>query len=115
MEGVFEQIAELIQIELLKRGFIVDVVCSQTGENCFKVKTTSFQTYPVLFKNICIKSSSAIFRENTNEKGNKYTDYFVRLFARYELFDGGTNGCELFTIEFRIFENWDKVRILSIK
>lgn len=115
MKDVFEQIAKLIQIELLKRGFIVNVVCVPKGDNDFKVKTTSFQTSPVLFKNVWIESDYAIFSEGTSEKGNKYTDYFVRLSAKFELFGGGTNGCELFTMEFRKFENWDSVKVLSIK
>lgn len=115
MKNVFEQTAELIRIELLKRVFVVDVTCTPTKVDKFNVKTTSFQTTPVLFKNVWIESGIACFQENENEKGIKYTDYYVSLSVCYEYFDGGRNGCKLFAIEFRGFEDWDEIRILSIK
>lgn len=110
----YEQIAELIRIELLKRGFIVDVTCIPTRDNHMRVKTTSFQTTPVLFKEVWIESSNAFFSENQKENGYKYTDYYVSLSVCYKHFDDGRNGCNLFTIEFRKFSS-NIVRILSIR
>lgn len=115
MKETLEQIAELIRIELLKRGFMVDVTCAPTKDNSFKVKTNSFQTTPVLFQEIWIESSSAFFHENENEKGVKYTDFYASLSVYYKHFDGGSNGCNLLTMEFRKFEDWRGVRILSIR
>lgn len=51
IKDIYEQIAELIRIELLKRGFIVDVTCTPTEES-FKIKTSSFQTTPVIKGNM---------------------------------------------------------------
>lgn len=114
MENVFEQISEIIRVELLKRGFIVDVTCTQTKENSFKVKTSSFQTTPVLFKEVWIESWNVFIEDKENDKGVKYTDYNISIHVCYEHFDGGRNGCSLFSIILRSFENWNRVRILSI-
>ena len=112
--NTYEQIEKLIRIELLKRGFIVDVTCTPTRDNHFKVKTTSFQTTPVLFQEVWIESSKAFFSEHQKENGYKYTDYYVSLSANYKHFDDGINGCNLFIIEFRMFSD-NIVRILSIR
>lgn len=113
MGETLEQIAELIRIELLKRGFIVDVTCTPT-ENSFKVKTSSFQTTPVLFKEVWIESWSVFVDEKENDKGVKYTNYQITMEVCYEHFDGGRNGCNLFTMNLRSFENWDRVMVVSI-
>lgn len=39
MEEALKQIADIIRIELLRRGFIVDVTCELTKGEDFKVKT----------------------------------------------------------------------------
>lgn len=114
MEETYKQISEIIRIELLKRGFIVDVTCTPTKDNLFKVKTSSFQTTPVLFKDVWIESSFAYFDKKESEKGVKYTEYYISLNVCYEHFDGGRNGCNLFSITLRSFENWSRVSILSI-
>lgn len=114
MEDVFEQIAELIRIELLKRGFIVDVTCKSINDGVFKVKTTEFQTTPVLFSKVWLESTIARYSELESDKGVKYTDYYISLDVYYEHFDGGRNGCSLFKIRFRKFDGWDRVRIISI-
>lgn len=114
MENVFEQISEIIRVELLKRGFIVDVTCTPTKDNSFKVKTTSFQTTPVLFKEVWIESWNVFVEEKENDKGVKYIDYNISIHVCYEHFDGGRNCCNLFSITLRSFENWNRISILSI-
>lgn len=115
MKETLQQIAELIRIELLKRNFIVDVTCELTKDNKLKVKTSSFQTTPVLFKKVWIESSNTCFTENENDKGIKYTDFYVSLSVYYNHFDDGCNECDLLAMEFRKFEDWRGVRILSIR
>lgn len=110
MEEILKQIAELIRIELLKRGFIVDVTCTPTKNNSFKIKTSSFQTTLVLFKEVWIESLSVF----ADEKGVKYTDYRITMEVCYEHFDGSRNGCILFSMFLRGFEDWQEVRIISI-
>ena len=114
MEEILKQIAELIRIELLKRGFIVDVTCTPTKNNSFKIKTSSFHTTPVLFKEVWIESWSVFADEKENEKGVKYTDYQITMEVRYEHFDGGRNGCKLFSMFLRSFESWQEIKIISI-
>lgn len=114
MEETYKQISEIIRIELLKRGFIVDVTCTPTKDNSFKIKTTTFQTTPVLFKQVWIESWNVFVKEKENDKGIKYTDYNISIHVCYEHFDGGRNGCNLFSITLRSFENWSRISILSI-
>lgn len=113
MEDVFEQIAELIRIELLKRGFIVDVTCTPTRGNEFKVKTTEFQTTPVLFSKVWIESWYATYEKKECDNG-KYIDFSVTLSAIYERFSGGQNAVSLFDLKLRKFESWNEVQIISI-
>lgn len=115
MEKLLRQISEIIRIELLKRGFTVDVICTPTKDNSFKVKTSSFQTTPVLFKDVWIESWNVFVEEKENDKGIKYTDYCVSLNVCYYHFDDGRNGCNLFSMTLRSIENYDRISILSIK
>lgn len=113
MKYVHEQIAELIRIELLKRGFIVDVTCIPTKDNSLEVKTSSFQTTPVFLKNIWIGSWSVYLDKKENKNG-KYIDYNISLSVFYEHFNGGRNSTHLFNIVLRMFEGWTEPRIISI-
>ena len=114
MKEILEQIAELIRIELLKRGFVVDVTCTPTKDDRFKVKTSTFQTTPVLFKEVWIENWSVFVVDRENDKGAKYTDYTVSMSVFYEVFNGGHNSTRLFTLNFRKFQDWEEVRIISI-
>lgn len=113
MEKVLEQISEIIRVELLKRGFIVDVTCKPTKDYEFKVTTTEFQTTPVLFDRIWIESWYAMYKEKECNNG-KYIDYSVTLSAIYERFNGGQNAVFLFGLVLRKFENLDEVSVISI-
>lgn len=113
MKDIYEQIAELIRIELLKRGFIVDVTCTPTKDS-FNVKTSSFQTVPVILKEIWIETWSVYIEEKENDKGDKYVDYHISLSVFYEHFNGGRNSTHLFNIYLRKFESWREVRIISM-
>lgn len=115
MEETLKQIAEFIRIELLKRGFVVDVTCEPTKDYKFRVKTSSFQTVPVLFQKVWIESWSVHCEEKENGKGDIYMEYYVSLHVCYEHFDGGRNGCNLFSMTFRKFDDYDRVMVVSIK
>jgi hypothetical protein len=114
MKKVYSQIADIIQTELLKRGFVVNVSCTPTPDNSLKVITDEFQTTPVIFKKVWIESFGVKVEEHENSKGIKYTDYHISLDVFYEHFGGGKNGCNLFSISLRKFEDWDEVKIISI-
>lgn len=114
MEKTYKQIAELIRIELLKRGFVVNVTCTPTKDNSFKVKTNTFQTTPVLFSKVWIESWAANI-VNKTENGVNYKDFKVTLSVLYETFEGGRNANDLFKIWFRQIEGCKEVTIISIK
>ena len=113
MESTYEQISEIIRLELLKRGFNVNVNCTEKGKS-FKVKSSSFQTIPVLFKDIFIESNSVYIEEKENSNGVKYKEYHIKIGVRYEHFDGGENGCNLFTILLRQIEKSERMIIVSM-
>lgn len=113
MESTYEQISEIIRLELLKRGFNVNVNCTEKGKS-FKVKTSSFQTIPVLFKEIFIESNSVHIEEKESNNGVKYTEYRIKMSVHYEHFDGGENGCNLFTILLRQIEKSERMIIVSM-
>ena len=104
MKDIYEQIAELIRIELLKRGFIVNVTCTSNSDKSLKIETTTFQTTPVLFKKLWINNSlgSWIKAVENKEKNITYIDFDTTLSVNYETFGGGFNSTVLFRISFFI-------------
>lgn len=71
MKDIYEQIAALIRIELLKRGFIVDVTCYPEDEGRIKIETSSFQTTPVIFKRLWIDNSFGCIVEHQYDESIK--------------------------------------------
>lgn len=69
------------------------------GRDYLKIVTTSFDTMPVMFKEIHIESSEIIVEKS---KDVKYTDVKFRLDFRYTHWDNGTNGCTLGSCEYHI-------------
>lgn len=114
MEKIYHQIADIIQTELLKRGFVVNVSCTPTPDNSLKIITNEFQTTPIIFKKVWIESFDVEVDQNETDKGLKYVDYHIAINVFYEHFDGGQNGCNLFYISLRSFEDNDIVKIVSI-
>ena len=88
-----KQITELIETELLKRGIIVQLT---SKERKYGLEFTSnvFYTVPVLTRENHIKAVAQI--EEANEKG--ISKIFVSVKVQYEMFGGGENAFDLFSI-----------------
>lgn len=115
MEKTYKQIAELIRIELLKRGFMVDVTCYPEGEDRVKIETSSFQTTPVIFKRLWIDNSfGCIVERQYDEKHKvKYTDYSTTISVNYETFSDGMNATTIFRVRLRVLDG--RVYLMNIK
>ena len=108
------KIKELIEIELLKRGFTAKLIEfneieGRTGDHYGETKTMielnsePFQTIPVIFKEIKITNFSTSVKKSIITNSDKtivpITRVWIQIYASYELFDGGSNCTALF--EFR--------------
>lgn len=60
------------------------------------IMSDSFQTMPVIFKELNLEGSMTVTDEN-----EKYVDICVRLDYRWKHFDGGHNGCSLGCVYYR--------------
>lgn len=100
------QIQEFIQTELLKRGFTAPIINFEEvkGRHDTRIEfyTETFQTVPVLFKEIQVSNfSSSITKDTITRKDDSKIDIhkvWIVISARYESFTGGTNGTNLFSI-----------------
>jgi len=109
-------VQELIQTELLKRGFTAAIkrfeeTENRSGSNYLSFATEKFQTTPVIFKEIQVDnfSSSLSQEEKTNDAGTKFivTKFWISVHVSYRHFGGGTNGCELFQISGKFYDDND--------
>lgn len=90
-------IKEKIQIELLKRGITAPIKTIEYENNKLKVVTEDFQTNPVIFKRLWVQTWNSFI-----DKIDNNITLFISLNYRYEHFNGGSNGCDLFSINFII-------------
>lgn len=107
------EIQEFIQTELLKRGFLapiknfMEVEC-RNNESRFTFHTDNFQTSPVIFKEIRVEEGSSSISEKENEeKGFIFHKFYISINVRYQLFGGGSNGSDLFTVAGTLFDKKD--------
>ena len=88
---------EIIEQELLKRGFTAKIKCLNYRDDGkgLAFETEEFNTTPVIMKSIKIQSSLA----NRDEDGL----WAIQIKVRYEHFDNrhGIIGCDLFVIYIR--------------
>lgn len=99
------KIKEIIQVELLKRGFTAEILnfCEnvKNGKPRLEFYTATFQTTPVMFKELEIRNFSSWLTKETveNMEGEKTFDKFtIEVAVKYTLFEGGYN----WTILFRV-------------
>jgi hypothetical protein len=110
-------IQELIQDELLKRGFTAPIKtfeeteCRRSG-NRLEFETENFQTTPVIFKEIVVNdfntSLSQETKKNSSDQEYLETNFWMTIHVSYRHFDGGTNGCNLFQISGKFFNDNDR-------
>ena len=117
-----DALQEIIQTELLKRGFQVPIESFEEeigdqGGHSIGFQTEPFQTTPVLFKEIRVVTFSKSLKQEKlkNDAGDDYTvtKFWMTIHASYTVFSGGTNGTQLFEItgkfyndEHRSFEHY---------
>lgn len=101
MIEVLEQVEEVISQELAKRGFNVWVDCEEKVDGSISLKTSSFQTVPVLFKSVWIDNNFGSFVRDVELNCNTCKEYAMVISANYETFEGGFNSVKLFDITLR--------------
>ncbi|MBK9936773.1 MAG: hypothetical protein IPP05_22310 [Cytophagaceae bacterium] len=100
-----QEIEKIIELELIKRGISVSITVKEVTQR-LKLTSSSFQTTPVLFKEIKIID----FGSYVTEKG-KVIEVGVSVSAYYEHFDGGSNVVKLFSITINCFD--DEARLIK--
>ena len=118
MIEVRKQVEEIINLELLKRGF--PNICLEelsydyeTKKQKLVVSSEPFQTTPVIFKEIRIQNFGGRITE-LEINGKQLLEIVIPINVRYDHFDSGSNSCELFTITLRVLPN-DDVRFMGVK
>jgi len=109
------EIANKIQDCLKKLGIHTSVEISSRetkpyGKIWVNVKSDTFNTSPVMFKNVWIDGCGIV------EKDEEYDGTYnltIALHYRWETFSGGYNGTELATVTFRMCDNDDYVRFMG--
>lgn len=120
-----DTIKETIKIELLKRGFLapIEVSVEQGNYPAIKVKSESFQTTPVIFKNVWISNFGGSVKNETITR-RKHNDeqyeaqiarFWIDVHVGYEHFDLGSNGCKLFGISGWVGEETYDDRIYDLQ
>lgn len=71
-----------------------------------KLVSTSFQTMPVLFREIHIEADAYI--KDMPERPDDYMYVTFNLRYYYRTFDSGTNGCELGTVTYQVDKHYNK-------
>lgn len=100
-------IKDLIQDELTKRGFHAQIViCNETesrrGGTYVEIESLPFQTTPVLFKEIKINNFGSWISE-PNDDG--CIEVQIEIHISYNVFGGGTNGTSLFSFRCEIYND----------
>ena len=118
-----ESLKELIQTELLKRGFTAKIKTFEETERnnraFIEFETESFQTTPVIFKDIKITNFSSSIEEERVVRDDK-TSYNVKRFwiqvnVSYSSFSGGSNGENLFDLTGNFHEDHSNIGYYNIR
>lgn len=88
-----------IKTHLLRFGINVDVSIEIT-EKFICVKTSEFQTYPVMFSKIWVDGVGQLM---TDSDGDVYV--YIPLNYRYEVFTSGENGTQIGYMKFYLCQN----------
>jgi len=112
------EIREIIQEELLKRGFTAPILKIEEtvdimGSHHIELSTAYFQTTPVIFKKLRItnfntsvsigKLSDLATNATPNLLDKDYVMVWVTTNLSYESFGGGSNGLNLLNFWFNVF------------
>lgn len=95
-ETVKTKLSEQISQSISRLGINCIIFLDKMNETTYRIKSTPFQTFPVLFKEIKIEGYLRITPCENNEDLMAY----VNLEYAYKLFEGGRNGHKLGRIEY---------------
>lgn len=107
-EKQLEIIKDNIQIELTKRCITASIIKIEevpvkmnNSSTRIELKTEKFQTVPVIFKELWLESynSSVSLLED-----NSSVEVWLGIYYSYKHFNGGSNGCKLFTLNCQCFD-----------
>jgi len=118
------KIKEILQDELLKRGFTAKIVklyeYKQIGgfKKYLRFYTEEFQTVPVIFKAIRVEEFNSGFTLDAKESEDgkiilTQSLFYISINVRYQHFKGGSNGAELFYLSGSLSE--DGLDVFNIK
>ncbi len=106
-EEMRNAIVEAAHNSLMRLGIMADVVMILNEEkNRIKLETAKFNTTPVIYKSIEV-SGSAELVEVEGYDGVYNLNFHLNYWFQY--FGGGSNGVAIGTLEFRVFENSERV------
>lgn len=94
-----DEIEKIITSELIKRGINVTLFLKEDNEK-IRISSSKFQTNPVLYEEISIVDFGSWIKKKEN-----YIEVIICINAWYKHFNGGNNGCSLFTAIIKCFDN----------
>lgn len=105
-----KKIEKSLAICLIRLGVNVEVSLSESktydGRPLVKVKTTEFQSIPVIYKSIRIEGYGILKKD---EKGDNVFRLRLPLSYYFNYFGGGSNGVDLGVCSFTIFSKYNHV------
>lgn len=110
-----QSIKDAIKTTLMKLGVNVDVdvfAKDIRGSEFVCVKTSTFQTFPVIYQSIMVEGSGAIHEDVCEPK---YHELDISLHYSFDYFKGGSNGVEIGWMHFRINSKTHTVINLGLK
>jgi len=119
-----QAIQDLIQVELLKRGYTAKIISfkeveTQRGGPRIEFYSEYFQTTPVIFEKIRVESFSTSVKkkEETREDGSSYevTRFWICVHVSYNHFNGGSNGCKIFDLSGNFYEGESRINSYTIR
>lgn len=90
-------VAEYIKIALIRViGKELEINITQSKRtNQYSFETNTFNTIPVIFKNVCVYGDIFFYEDKENEN---FIEIGIRLQYKFNYFNGGSNGTELGTM-----------------
>lgn len=102
-QKVLDYIAKDVQVQCNRLGinaeFSLETRKDYRNEDYMVIKSTDFQMMPMIFHDIHVEGVVTI---EPCAKNDKYDDCIIRLGYKWNHFDGGSNGCEIGTVHYRI-------------
>lgn len=102
-ENQLSLVKEAIQDELLKRGITAKIIKCEEIEHGVEILTESFQTFPVMFKEVYVYSHLSGFSDTDKNA----VELYIGLSFRHISFTGGSNGTDLMDVRFKFVQGSD--------